>query len=77
MKIKLSYLLILYIFPVIRFSDPEAAILTQKMLFWHWKCLEEAAFLRIFPAANERSAPENIDQGGSEKGFSKHFKISK
>ncbi len=66
-----NYLLILKIVPVTSFKDSKAAILTMK------KWLQEVAcdsvksyrkppvtnkFLRIFFAANERSALENIDQ---------------
>jgi hypothetical protein len=69
----------LKILPVTRFKDLKAAILTLKML-------TEAAcdsvkiprkppvtnlFLRIFPAATERSALENDDQSGLQQVFSK------
>jgi hypothetical protein len=54
----------LKILPGTRFKDPKAAIITQK----------------IFTAANQRSALENIDQsqrrtflGGFQKAFSKLF----
>ncbi len=80
-------LLILKILPVTRFREPKAAILTLKMLtgsrLWFCKIIPQKLpdtswFLRIFPAANEESALENIDQwqrrefwGGYEWSFSK------
>ncbi len=65
-------------------QDPTAAVLTLKMRtgsrLWFCKIIPEAACDKLifahFPAANERSALENIDQSQRrefEEGFSKHF----
>jgi hypothetical protein len=57
--------LILDILPVTRPTDPKAAILTLKMLSGSRSCA-------FSPAANERSALENIDlsqRTDSEEGF--------
>ncbi len=59
-----------YLWKVTSFKDPKTAILTLKILtgsrLWFCKIIPEAAcdilILAIFPAANERSALENIDQ---------------
>ncbi len=74
-------LLILKILPVTCFKYPEAAILTfTESLCDSVKSYRKlpVTFLHIFPAANKRSAQENIDQsqkkefwGGFQEAFSK------